>query len=321
MPEIKSLISIIIPCYNEENNIELLYRRINEQLPGDLYECIFIDDGSTDNTLNVIKQLAEQNNPVKYLSFSRNFGHQNALKAGIDYALGDCIIMMDADLQHPPGLIPEMIKKWKEGFDIVYTLRKDTDNLPFFKKQTSQLFYKIINYLSDIKVEKGAADYRLLDRKVADVFKYDFPEYFLFIRGLTSWVGFRQFAIVYIPQERHSGKSKYSLFKMVAFALYGITSLSMKPLRLATILGITVSILSFLYGIYALVMSIFTNNTIHGWTSTILTILFIGGIQMFLLGIIGEYLGKLFFEVKKRPQYILKDTNCETERKNIRHKP
>ncbi|MGP8215783.1 MAG: glycosyltransferase family 2 protein [Bacteroidia bacterium] len=309
----KNMVSIIIPCYNEEDNIALLYRLINEQLQGYIYGLIFIDDGSTDNTLHVIRGLSEQNRAVKYLSFSRNFGHQNALKAGIDYANGDCVIMMDADLQHPPGIIPEMIKKWQEGFDIVYTLRKDNDSVSFFKKRTSKLFYRIVNYLSDIKVEDGAADYRLIDRKVADVFKYDFGEYFLFIRGLTSWVGFKQYAITYTPQERHSGKSKYSLFKMIGFALYGITSLSMKPLRLATILGMSVSILSFFYGLYALFASIFTNRTIQGWTSTILTILFIGGIQMFLLGIIGEYLGKLFFEVKKRPHYILKDTNCEVK--------
>jgi glycosyltransferase involved in cell wall biosynthesis len=314
MPEGLKLISIIVPCHNEQGNIVPLYDLINTYVKGYNYEVIFIDDGSSDDTLPSIKKLAEQNTSIKYLSFSRNFGHQNAIKAGIDHAIGNCIIMMDADLQHPPELIPQMLQKWEEGYDIVYTLRQDSNDLSFFKKRTSKLFYKIVNFLSDIKVVEGAADYRLIDRKVADVFKYDLNEYFLFIRGLTSWVGFNQFAIPYTPKERHSGKSKYSLFKMVSLALYGITSLSIKPLRLATLLGISVSLISFIYGMYALSLSIFTNKAIHGWTSTILIIVFIGGIQMFLLGIIGEYLGNLFFEVKKRPHYILKDTNCESEK-------
>jgi polyisoprenyl-phosphate glycosyltransferase len=309
MDQNKNNISIIIPCFNESNNIQLLFNKISANITDHTLEVIFIDDGSTDDTLDQIKQLAIENSSVRYLSFSRNFGHQNALKAGIDYAKGECIIMMDADLQHPAELIPSMIKKWHEGYDIVYTIREDSRSDSYFKKTSSNLFYSIINSLSETKIERGAADFRLIDKKVAGLFKHNINEYFLFIRGLSSWVGFRQFALHYKTLERHSGKSKYSFIKMLSFAINGITSFSIKPLRLAIFLGILVSSLSFVYGGYALFASLVLNQAIPGWTSIIVTVLFIGGIQMFLIGIIGEYIGKIFLEVKKRPHYILKETN------------
>jgi glycosyltransferase involved in cell wall biosynthesis len=309
------IISVLIPCYNEEGNIKPLYDKVSASLSSHPFEIIFIDDGSTDSTLKSIKELFDIHKNVRYLSFARNFGHQNAIKAGIDYASGNCLIMMDADLQHPPELMPKMIEKWKEGFDIVYTVRTDINSKKNFKKITSRLFYKIINLLSDIKVEEGTADYRLIDRKVIDVFKYDINEYFLFFRGLISWIGFKQFAIEYESNDRFSGKSKYSVLKMIRFALNGITSLGMQPLRFATFLGLFVSGCSFIYALYALYIDIIKKTAMHGWTSTILIIAFIGGIQMILLGIIGEYLGKLFFEVKKRPHYILKDTNIVNKEK------
>jgi polyisoprenyl-phosphate glycosyltransferase len=266
---------------------------------------MLVDDGSADNTFELIQALSEQNDKLKYLSFSRNFGHQMALKAGIDYATGDCIICMDADLQHPPELIDRMIQKWREGFEIVYTVREDRKNISFFKRKTASLFYKFINSISNIKLERGVADFRLLDRSVVDVLR-SINESSLFIRGLISWVGFKQCSIHYLPDNRFSGRSKYSFKKMLSFALDGITSFSIKPLHLATLFGVVVSLSSFFYGIFAISMYLFTDRVISGWTSVIASVLFIGGMQLLMLGILGEYLGKLFIESKKRPLYIIK---------------
>ena len=243
---------------------------------------------------------------------SKNFGHQHALKAGIDHCRGDCAISLDGDLQHPPSLIPTLIEKCEEGFEIVYTKRLEDDNLSFFKRLTSYLFYSILNKLSEIKLEQGAADFRLMDRKVIKVFK-EITDHNLFIRGLVSWVGFNSYCIEYNPQIRHSGHSKYSLKKMLILALNGITSFSVKPLRFSTYVGLTSSSLSFIYAIYAAYKSLFTTDVISGWSSTIISILFIGGIQLFVLGIIGEYLGKLFIQSKGRPYYLIQETNIKND--------
>lgn len=299
-------VSIVIPSYNEEDNITTLVDRlvpILSRYPD--YEILFVDDGSVDNTLEIMQRLSVQNDKVKYLSFSRNFGHQMALKAGLDHATGDCVVCMDADLQHPPELIDQMIEKWKEGHDIVYTVREDGANVPLLKKGTARLFYTFINRISNIKLDRGVADFRLLDRSVVEVFR-NINESSLFIRGMVSWVGFKQCAIKYRPENRFSGESKYSYGKMVSFALDGITSFSVKPLHLATLFGMTVSLLSFLYGLFAIFMSFFTDRVISGWTSVIVSVLFIGGLQLLMLGILGEYLGKLFIESKKRPIYIIR---------------
>lgn len=199
------MISIIIPCYNECSNINELLLRIEKVLNDDAYEIIFVDDGSNDNSLNTLKKVSYNNSKIKYISLSRNFGHQNALKAGLDHSTGDCAITMDADLQHPPELIPEMLTKWKEGFDIVYTVRSDRAEETFFKKFTSRMFYKIINYSSDVHIDRGAADFRLLDRKVLDILKTNFNENTLFYRGIINWIGFNKTSINYFPDQRFSG--------------------------------------------------------------------------------------------------------------------
>jgi polyisoprenyl-phosphate glycosyltransferase len=299
-------VSVVIPSFNEEDNVRALAERLVPILSHySDYEILFVDDGSVDNTLAIIRRLSEQNDKVKYLSFSRNFGHQMALKAGLDHATGDCVICMDADLQHPPELIDQMIGKWQEGHDIVYTVREDGTHVPFLKKGTARLFYTFINSISNIKLDRGVADFRLLDRAVVEVFR-TINESSLFIRGMVSWVGFKQCAIKYMPNDRFSGESKYSIGRMVSFALDGMTSFSVKPLYLATIFGLVVSLLSFFYGLFAIYMHFFTNKVISGWTSVIVSVLFIGGIQLVMLGILGEYLGKLFIESKKRPIYIVK---------------
>lgn len=304
-------VSIVIPCYNEEGNIEKLYNLINNQLTAINIEYIFVDDNSNDNTLKVIEHLSKNNSNVKYISFSRNFGHQSALRAGLEYSIGDCVISMDADLQHPPELLQTLINKWKEGYDIVYTIRKDIENVSLFKKVTSAFFYKLINSLSDIEINQGSADFRLLDKRIVRVLTNDITEYHLFYRGLISWIGYNQIGIEYIPNKRFSGNSKYSFMKMLNFAIDGITSFSIKPLKLAILLGLLLSVLSGIYGVYVLFMYLFTDETVKGWSSVLLSILFIGGVNMVLLGIIGEYIGKLYIQSKNRPYFLIKKTNIK----------
>ncbi len=303
------LISIILPCLNEEGNIIEIYNKISDQISTIDYrfELVFIDDGSTDNTLNLIKSLAQKDERVKCVSFSRNFGHQAALKAGFDFCKGDCAISMDSDLQHPPSLLKEMIENWENGFDIVYTVRQDEAGTGLFKRSTSNLFYRLMNFMSGLNLQKGAADFRLIDRKIVDIFKDRISEYHLFYRGLISWVGFRTKPINYTPSVRHSGTTKYTLLKMFNFALNGITSFSVKPLRLSIVIGFVLAFMSFIYAIYAVIASVFLDQTIVGWTSLIFSILFIGGIQLIFLGIIGEYVGKIFIEIKQRPVYLVKE--------------
>ena len=275
-------------------------------------EYIFVDDGSTDRTLAIIEQLAKKYKDVYFISFSRNFGHQYALKAGLDRARGACAITMDADLQHPPKLIPTFIAKWQEGYDIVYTKRDDT-NAPLFKKIGSRAFYFTINLLSSVDIPYGSADFRLLDRKVVTKIK-NLQESVIFLRGLIRWFGFRQYELTYVPNKRYSGKSKYSSGKMFLFALEGITSFSVKPLKISTVLGFILSFFSGLYALYAVIIFTFRLGAISGWASVIVSVLFLGGVQLLMLGIIGEYLGALFMETKGRPSYIVNKTNIPHER-------
>lgn len=305
------MLSIVVPCYNESESIDEFYRVITGVIKNRYrYELILVNDGSSDNTLLKIKEIARQDNSVKYISFSRNFGHQNALKAGIDLAKGDAVISLDADLQHPPRLIPTLIEKWQEGNDVVYTLREEHQTIGFFKKVTSRTFYKLMNGLSETKIEVGASDFRLLDRKVVDVLK-SMPESSLFLRGMISWMGFNQIAIPYKADERFAGQSKYTLRKMLKLASSGITSFSIKPLKLSIYLGIVLALLAFAYVIYAIVIYFFSHQVIPGWASVVVGVMFFSGVNLLFLGIIGEYLGKLFLDQKRRPNYIIRETNIE----------
>ena len=311
-PLIKNTLSIVIPTFNEEGNIEILYSKLIETLTPlelDEFEFIFVDDGSQDRSLEIVKKLAVDDPRVKYISFSRNFGHQPALKAGLDHAQFAGVVSLDADLQHPVELIPEMIEKWKNGAEVVYTKRKDV-SLPWFKRTTSKLFYRIINTLSQIKLEDGVADFRLLDQKVIHALRA-YKESNLFIRGLIPALGFRQESIDYTPHKRFAGETKYSFSKMIRFALTGITSLSAKPLYFSIYFGVFFAMLAFIYGLYAIYVFAFGHEAIPGWTSIIASILLIGGIQLIMIGIIGIYLGKVFAQSKGRPNYIIaeKKTN------------
>lgn len=304
-------ISIVIPVCNEKGNVQLMADAIiavMQPLPYN-YNITFVDDGSTDGTTDALKELTQQYSNVFFIALSRNFGHQNALKAGLDLSDGDAVISLDGDLQHPPSLIPELIALWEQGNDIVYTIRKDHQEMPMMKRKTSNMFYNLMNKLSDIELEAGTADFRLMDKRVVDICR-NFTEMDLFWRGLIKWVGFKQVGIEYEPAERKFGKSKYTYKKMMQFALRGITSFSIKPLSIAIYLGFTFSILSLLYVPYAIYALIF-GHAISGWASMIVTIAFFGGLQLMILGIIGMYLGKLFLQSKERPHYIIKESNIQ----------
>ncbi|MBL0740912.1 glycosyltransferase family 2 protein [Chryseolinea sp. Jin1] len=303
------MISVVIPVFNEGSNVRKIYSellRVMGTLKYD-YEVIFVDDGSRDNSLEMVHEIAAEQPNIYYIEFSRNFGHQYALKAGMDVARGNCVITLDCDLQHPPDLIPKLVKLWEDGFDVVYTIREDDPSLSLFKRKSSTYFYTVMNKLSNMDIEKGAADFRLMDRSVVDVFT-KFGESDLFIRGLVKWMGFKQTSVRYFPHPRFSGKSKYSLARMLTFAFKGITSFSTKPLIVTGYLGIIFFLISLIYLPYALI-SYFTGQAVSGWTSIIMTVIFFGGLQLLMLGIIGLYLGRVVVQGKGRPHYVIRTTN------------
>ncbi|KAA0130211.1 glycosyltransferase family 2 protein [Chryseobacterium sp. SN22] len=305
-------ISIVIPAHNEEGNVALVHQKIREVFDGLAhydFEIIFVNDGSRDNTQEKLEALSAKYPEVKFIEFSRNFGHQPAVKAGMDLAYGNAVISMDGDLQHPPEMIPGMIKKWEEGYDIVFTIRKYPRQISYFKRKTSDFFYKVLSGLSDVNLTKGGgSDFRLMDANAVEVMR-NLNEDDLFLRGLTSWMGFKQTGIEFTANERQSGQSSYNLKKMITFAFTGITAFSVKPLYIAAYLGFLFSGFSVLgYGIYVL-YSFIAKTEISGWASLIMTIVFFGGLQLIILGIIGIYLGKIFKQVKERPNYIIKNKN------------
>ncbi len=298
-------ISLVIPSFNEEKNISLLFDKINQVLNHQDYECIFVDDGSKDNTFNNIKRLAELHKEVKGISFSRNFGHQIALLAGLNEASGDIIIMMDADGQHPPEVIPELIEQYNQGFEIVNTRRLATADAGMFKNVTSKGFYKLMNSLTEVKIEPSSSDFRLMSRKAVNAF-LQIGEKDRFTRGLVSWMGFRQSFVEFTAPPRMTGESKYTLKKMIRFAWDGITSFSSKPLKFSLFIGLFFLLFGGCYSIYVLV-EFLAGNTIPGWTSMMLVILFLGGLQLLSLGIIGQYLSRIFNESKNRPHYFIQE--------------
>jgi len=303
-------ISILIPVFNEEGNISAISEAIHivfEDTSHE-YEILFINDGSSDNSLAIIKELCSRDSRLKYISFSRNFGKDNALLAGFKFATGDALVTMDADMQHPPELIHDMIELWEQGNDVIYTYRADrNEHASNLNQFTSRMFYKIINHLSDVELEDGIADYRLLDKKVVTTFN-NLHEDRPFFRGLIKWVGFQQIGIPYTPNARANGETKYSNKALTRLALQGITSFSVKPLFIAIYLGLTFSMLSLLYIPYV-IYSLYFHLAISGWTSIIVTIAFFGGLQLMILGILGIYLGKLFVQSKQRPHFIIKESN------------
>ena len=310
-------ISVIIPMYFEELVAEECYKRVSTVLKGINnyeYEIIFINDGSTDKTLEILESIAKNDNRVKVISFSRNFGHQAAVTAGLKEVTGNVAVIIDADLQDPPELIPEMVKLWEEGNEVVYGKRKTRDGESVFKLMTAKMFYKTLNYFSDVDIPKDTGDFRLVDRKVVDKMN-SLPEHNKFLRGLWSWLGYKQYAFEYERKERFAGKTKYPLKKMLKLAADGIISFSSKPIKIVGILGLISIILSFIILIYALISYAFKlNNLSAGWTSLMCALTFFSGIQLLSLWIISEYIGRIYDETKGRPQYIVdKKINIEKE--------
>lgn len=307
-------VSVVVPAFNEEGNIPRLANELVNVLEQyKSYEIIFINDGSADNTLDTIKKLRLHNKNIHYISLSRNFGHQYALKAGLDSATGDFVISMDADLQHPVNLIPTLIQEWQNGYDIVYTVRTDKKTESLFKRSTSKLYYKIFNFLTGLNMPSGTADFRGMDKKAVQVLK-NMPEKTLFLRGLVFWMGFKQKALSYQVHPRFTGKSAYTLKKMMSLAMAGATSFSVKPLRIAIYAGFIVAVLGCLFTAYVLYMKLFGGATISGWASIMCVLLVLGGSQLFMMGIIGEYIGMIFMEMKKRPNYIVDETSLNQDK-------
>ena len=308
MSVIMKKISVVIPMYNEEEVANKSYTRIKEileNLKQYEYEIIFIDDGSKDTTLNILQEIAKENERVKVISFSRNFGHQAAVTAGIKEVTGDAIVIIDADLQDPPELIPDMLKLWEEGNEVIYGKRKKRKGESAFKLVTAKMFYKTLNALSDVEIPKDTGDFRLIDRKIIDVVN-GLPEHNKFLRGLFSWVGFKQVPYEYERQERIAGKTKYPLKKMVKLATDGIISFSTKPLKLVGGLGIITIIISIIILIYSLVSYAFRLNQLSpGWTSIMVAITLFSGVQLLSIWIMSEYIARIYDETKNRPEYII----------------
>ncbi|OGK25295.1 hypothetical protein A3A46_03775 [Candidatus Roizmanbacteria bacterium RIFCSPLOWO2_01_FULL_37_13] len=302
------LLSIVVPVYNEENNIDPLIKRLIPTIKNYNYEIIFVSDGSKDKTDEIIRSKAKNNPKIKLVSFLRNFGHQKALTCGYNFAKGDCVVTMDADLQDPPEIIPDMVKKWQEGAHIIYAKREKRDVDNFAKKLTAYLFYKFINFLSDTPIPTDVGDYRLLDRDIVN-FLNSLPEKSRFLRGLVAWGGHPAFYVYFKREKRFAGATHYTFSKMLNFALEGITSFSVKPLRLSTFFGFFASFFSIFVIATKSIQHFILNqgDWLPGWASLFFSIVFLGGVQLITIGIIGEYVGKIYQEVQNRPQYLIKE--------------
>ena len=303
------LLSVVVPWYNEEEVIPITHNRLifvlEEITPQ--FELIYIDDGSQDETPNHLRQLQQHDQRVKVVFLSRNFGHQMAITAGLDHVSGDAVVLIDADLQDPPEVIKEMVNRWYEGYDVVYGVRTDRQGETPFKLWSAKAFYRMMNRLSDVPIPLDTGDFRLMDRRVVEALKI-MPERDRFLRGMVSWVGFRQVAVSYQRSPRIAGVSKYPLFKMIRFAADGILSFSLVPLRIAIWVGLLTVALSFLGILYALFVRLFTLSWVPGWTISFIAILFIGGIHLIFLGVIGEYIGRIYREDKRRPLYLVRES-------------
>jgi len=300
--------TIVIPVYNEEDNIPILYQRlvnVMKTLPLD-YEIIFVDDGSTDSSLVRIRELSRSDENVYYISFTRNFGHEAASTAGLDAAKGDCIILMDADLQDPPELIPKMIELWRQGYHLVYAKRRRRAGESLFKRISAYAFYRILNLMSDLKFPLDTGDFRLMDKVVVEDFK-KCREKNRFVRGLTAWVGYNQVGIEYDRDERYAGRTKYNPLKLLLLSIDVITGFSIVPLRIVTYAGFLITALSLCMTLIVIIQKIFFGLNIPGYALLTSGLFFLGGVQTFFLGILGEYVGRIYREVQKRPLYLIQE--------------
>jgi polyisoprenyl-phosphate glycosyltransferase len=307
MPE-KILCSVVVPVYNEEEVVAESCKRLKKVMDemNIVYEIIFVNDGSRDKTAFILRKICDEDKNIKLLDFSRNFGHQIAITAGMDYSQGDSIVVIDGDLQDPPEVIPLMIEKWKEGFDVVYGKRAERKGDTFFKKFTAAVFYRFLKKMTDVDIPVDTGDFRLIDRKVCEALKL-VNEKNRYIRGIISWLGFKQTGVEFVRDKRFAGETKYPLKKMIKFAFDAVTSFSYKPLKLASYVGVMLSVCSFAYLVVVICQKLFTNSTTPGWASTLAVSLFFNGIVLLMLGIIGEYIGRIYDEAKGRPLYIVRE--------------
>ena len=305
------MISIVVPAYNEESNLAVLYANVREVMDGlgdvDDWEIVIVDDGSTDATWKVIETLNAASGRVRGIRLSRNFGHQSALMAGLAAARGRAVISMDADLQHPPALLPQLVRKWQEGFQIVHAVRRDPPNVPWFKRVTSRLYYRVFTFLSGVEIEPGAADFRLLDRQVLDEI-LQFEEEGLFLRGIVRWVGYATASVPFDCQKRHAGTTKYGLRKMLTLGWHGVSAFSLVPLRIGIIIGLLSSTLAFISVGLAILGKWLDDSAIPGWASSVAISSFLFGVLFVFLAVLAEYVGRIAVEVRRRPRFLVRDT-------------
>lgn len=299
-------LSVVVPMYNEEEVIEVTYGRLRSVLDklGETYEIVFVNDGSRDRTADIVRSLCAEDRRVKLVEFSRNFGHQIAVTAGMDHASGRTVVLIDADLQDPPELIADMVAKWREGYDVVYGRRIERKGESLFKKMTAAAFYRLLRSMTSVNIPVDTGDFRLMDRKVCDALT-SMRERSRFIRGMVSWAGFKQTSVDYVRDERFAGETKYPLKKMIRLSLDAMTSFSTKPLKIASVLGFVLSAVGFVYLFVVLYQRLFTDTTQQGWTSMIAISLLFHGITLMLLGVLGEYIGRTYEETKGRPLYLV----------------
>jgi glycosyltransferase involved in cell wall biosynthesis len=312
----KVVLSIVVPVFNEEAVLPETYRRLTavmEKLK-EPYELLFVNDGSKDKSGVILEELAQKDRRVRVVHFARNFGHQAAITAGMDYAQGEAVVVIDADLQDPPEVILEMVAKWREGYEVVYGKRIKREGETFFKRFTASLFYRFLQRMTNVDIPLDTGDFRLLDQKVVEIMRL-LREKNRFVRGLVSWVGFRQIALPYVREKRFAGETKYPLRKMLKLAWDGITAFSDKPLKVASYIGFTLSLLSFIYLLVVLIGKLLGQSTVPGWASIVVINLFFNGVILIILGVMGEYIGRIYDEAKNRPLYIVeKVTTRENER-------
>ena len=313
-------ISILIPAYNEQEVLDTLFVRLANlanSIKNYEFEFLFVNDGSKDKTLDIIKEYAETDERVSYVNFSRNFGKEIGMIAGFDHATGDALVVIDADLQDPPELIPQMIELWEQGYDDVYAKRRSREGESWLKKATSKYFYSILQKLSTVPIQKDTGDFRLLDRRAVDAMK-QFRESERYTKGMFSWIGFNKKEILYDRDPRVAGTTKWNYVKLVNLAVNGITSFTTAPLRISTIMGFVISFIAFIYLVVLVIRTLFFGSDLGGYPSTMAAILFLGGVQLLSLGIIGEYVGKIFNETKKRPLYIVEEYHAGKPKKTRR---